>query len=156
MIEQMDDRSSSPNSVASFNKSHHQGERQVCCSSREDYTLGEVARSSSHMVIENCPRAAFGNVSQMKHYDFAFIKRTDGAWTYGILAHRSSDDDNDECMMFVINKDGSTKLIRKKQWVEYIRCVAKNDAKMKEKVVPGSISLDENEQDVVSMVTSAS
>jgi hypothetical protein len=87
-----------------------QGNSQAVCASRCDYRLGEPARSSSHMVSK---------VSTLKNYDFAFIKRTDGLWTYAILAYRT-----EESMMFVMNETGSTKIIKKRQWAEYVRCVA--------------------------------
>lgn len=103
---------------------------QVVCISRTDYRLGELARSSSHMVIDLNPTSASSKVSALKNYDFAFIKRTDGSWTYAILAYRSYENDDgnqDECMMFVMNEAGSTKMIKKCHWAEYVRRVARSE-----------------------------
>lgn len=119
-----DERSVSPSSVFpslpfSRTTQARQGNSQAVCASRCDYRLGEPARSSSHMVIDSNPSSAASKVSTLKNYDFAFIKRTDGLWTYAILAYRT-----EESMMFVMNETGSTKIIKKRQWAEYVRCVA--------------------------------
>lgn len=63
----------------------------------------------------------------MKNYEFAFIKRTDGSWTYAILAYRSTSQDEEEFMTFVMNEEGSTKIIRMRHWAEYVRCVAEEE-----------------------------
>lgn len=109
-------------------KAHQQTVQKEFCHSRSDYTLGEAARSTSHMIIESCPEKALHRASQLKNHDFAFVKRMDGSWTYAILAFRSFVDGDsalseDECMMFVMNEEGSTKTIKKRQWAEFVRCV---------------------------------
>jgi hypothetical protein len=48
------------------------------------------------MIIQDDPQEAFSQVSRLKQHDFAFIKRTDGLWTYAILAHRYVDDEGEE------------------------------------------------------------
>eukprot|EP00956_Cyclotella_meneghiniana_P038816 scaffold160318_cov23-Cyclotella_meneghiniana.AAC.1 len=88
------------------------------------YTIGDVAESSSHMMIETCPRAALINACQLKTHDFAFVKRSDGSWTYAILAGHCKDIDNEEAMVFVMNEKGCTKLIKQRDWAKLIRCVA--------------------------------
>lgn len=98
------------------------------------------------MVIDHNPSTATLKVFTLKNYDFAFIKRTDGSWTYAILAYRSNDDDDDdqeECMMFVMNAAGSTKVIKRHQWAKYVRCVAVLE---EENAVPCSIDV-KNEED---------
>lgn len=123
---------------------------------RRDYHLGESARSLSHMNVESSPRAAEEKASQLKNYDFAFIKRTDGSWTYAILAYRSinenGSDPKEECMMFVMNEEGSTKMIKKPQWADFIRCVVPHDGgsqprEMPEEFVPRSISVGDGGED---------
>lgn len=104
-----------------------------------EYKLGQVLRSSSHMNPDQT------QVSSLNNYDFAFIKRTDGTWTYAILAYRSTLDNGEECMMFVMNEAGSTKLIRRRQWGEFVRCVARATEE-----VPRSIEVG---HDDVSLVT---
>lgn len=117
--------------------------------SRRDYKLGQALRSPTHMIIENCPQAAMEKVSQLKNYDFAFIKRSDGSWTYAILAFRSEEE---ECMMFVMNEGGSTKVIKKNQWAKWVRCVATDEEPLQRGVVPRSVSVLDNGEDC-SMVT---
>ncbi|KAL3786446.1 hypothetical protein HJC23_011027 [Cyclotella cryptica] len=102
------------------------------CYIRKDYTLGNKARSASHMIIESCPQKALERASQLKNYDFAFVKRMDGSWTYAILAYRSydkdeSDSSEEECMLFVMNEEGSTKMIKKRHWAEFVRCVVNEE-----------------------------
>jgi len=113
---------------ANSDTAHQQAIQKEFCHARNDYTLGETARSTSHMIIESCPQKALHRASQLKNHDFAFVKRMDGSWTYAILAYRSSVDGNsvsseDECMMFVMNEEGATKTIKKRQWAEFVRCV---------------------------------
>ncbi|KAL3786555.1 hypothetical protein HJC23_006805 [Cyclotella cryptica] len=110
---------------------HQKTAQNQCCNARKDYSLGEVARSNSHMIIESCPQKALHRASKLKNHDFAFVKRMDGSWTYAILAYRSfvdgNTDSSDECMMFVMNEKGSTKTIKRRQWAEFVRCVVKEE-----------------------------
>ncbi|KAL3779776.1 hypothetical protein HJC23_005993 [Cyclotella cryptica] len=123
-------RNDHPGTPADKQYFHHQRNAELHHGFRKDYTLGETARSPSHMIIESCPQKAAKNVSQLKNYDFAFIKRTDGSWTYSILASRSCvgglelSESPEECMLFVMSDGGSTKLIKRRQWVDFIRLVA--------------------------------
>lgn len=119
---------------------------------RLDYSLGETARRSSHMIIEtNTQRAIDAVDNTLSSHDFAWIKRSDGTFTYSILAYRSSaalsssaanydgddnDDDDDanandkqrqvaeDCMTFVLSTAGCTKMIRRSQWGKCVRLVA--------------------------------
>jgi hypothetical protein len=93
---------------------------------RRDYSLGDKARCTSHMIIQDDPQEAFNQVSRLKQYAFAFVKRTDGLWTYAILAHRFVDDEGEECMLFVMHQTGSTKRIKKNQWAGFVCLVADN------------------------------
>ena len=96
--------------------------------SRSDYILGDTVRSPSHMIVEDCSEAALHKASQLKLHDFAFIKRSDGSWTYAILACRNTSEvNNEECMMFVMNETGSIKYIKKRKWASFIRCVVVED-----------------------------
>ena len=56
---------------------------------RPDYSLGDMARSKSHMLIETSPEDSFQSVNTLQKQDFAFVKRSDGSYTYCILAFRS-------------------------------------------------------------------
>ena len=104
---------------------------------RRDYALGDTARVESHMIIETNPERA---IDSMCNHDFAWVKRSDGTYSYSILAYRSSSgganeaDEHDEegqaeeCMTFVLNNLGHTKVISKSQWGKCIRLVAPADA----------------------------
>ncbi|KAL7516944.1 hypothetical protein ACHAWX_001914 [Stephanocyclus meneghinianus] len=115
-----------------LDNSYQQTFQKEHCRFRKDYTLGETARSVSHMIIESCPQKAHERASQLENFDFAFIKRMDGSWTYAILAHRSFvkggvDSSKEGCMLFVMNKEGSTKMIKKRHWAEFVRCVVNEE-----------------------------
>jgi hypothetical protein len=123
---------------------------------RSDYSLGDVARCVSHLIIPDDPQEAFGQVSQLKQYVFAFIKRTDGLWTYAILAHRCVDDEGEECLMFVMDQRGSTKTITKNKWVSFVRLVADKmvmEEKPMEPSLPRNISVNSLGGDDISMIS---
>ena len=101
---------------------------------RDDYFLGDAIKSSSHMIIESTPERVIRAVESLQMHDFAWVKRSDGTYTYAILTHRPSSptttDSNevtskhsDEVKCFVVNDAGSTKMIPKSRWHERIRLV---------------------------------
>lgn len=83
----------------------------------QNYTLGDTPRSSSHMKTPQ----ALHEVCALKDHDFVFLKRSDGSYSYAIIACRTTDDASEECMLFVVNESGSTKTVRKRNWLDYIR-----------------------------------
>lgn len=100
------------------------------------YVLGETVRSASDMAIEECPEKAAEKASKLKNYDFAFIKRSDGSWTYAILVCRvflasgnKQKNSREEGMLFVASDKGCIKVIRKPYWAEFIRVVAKKQSR---------------------------
>lgn len=82
---------------------------------RRDYSIGDVVRSPSHMI----PRSSSGAIASLNKYDFAFVKRSDGSFSYGIVARRI-----DESLFFVISGVGHTKLVEKRHWRTCIRLVS--------------------------------
>ena len=98
---------------------------------RIDYQLGETVRCTSHMMREQESSV----IDSLNRYDFAFVKRSDGSFSYAILAQRtlepiksSSENsesanttDVEECMVFVMNQSGSTKMIRMRHWADKVR-----------------------------------
>jgi hypothetical protein len=111
-----------------------------------DYNLGDEAKCPSHMIIQDCPQAAFDKVSRLKQHNFAFVRRTDASWTYAILADRHVDDSrgDNECMMFVLNQTGLTKTIKRDRWASFVRVVAEEELpeEQLDPSVPSQISLD--------------
>ena len=132
-----------------FNNARNQENTQVCVRGRGDYVLGEFARSLSHMIIDTSPQET--KVSELEDHDFAFVKRSDGSWSYAILAHRyRSRNEENEYMMFVLNEVGATKIFKKRQWAKGICCVAIsengfNDRRVILHDVPKTISIKPDE-----------
>eukprot|EP00581_Thalassiosira_minuscula_P032755 CAMPEP_0183785380 /NCGR_PEP_ID=MMETSP0739-20130205/66475_1 /TAXON_ID=385413 /ORGANISM="Thalassiosira miniscula, Strain CCMP1093" /LENGTH=695 /DNA_ID=CAMNT_0026029383 /DNA_START=248 /DNA_END=2332 /DNA_ORIENTATION=- len=119
---------------SSINTSDEISEPPTC-----KYTLGEKARSTRDMVICSSRDEAIHSASLLEKKELAFLKRSNGEWSCAILADRSlqpisaagsrarwhAEDDFtaavnsancEECMLFVINTDGATKIIKKKHW----------------------------------------
>ena len=91
---------------------------------RRDYALGDTARSPAHMILDN------RSVNSLQMHDFAFIKRSDGSYSYAILADRDvrakkncNNGDTEECMIFVMDLTGATKMIRQGNWDEFVHLV---------------------------------
>ena len=83
------------------------------------------------MIVPRDDTQALEVVNTLSKHDFAWVKRSDGTYTYAILANRTTGQEgyaygstNEEVMVFVIDESGSTKNIRKKYWCEYIRLVS--------------------------------
>jgi hypothetical protein len=130
-------------------------EIQVYSGARNDYSLGDKARCTSHMIIRDDPQEAFHQVSRLKQHDFAFVKRTDGLWTYAILAHRYIDE-GEECMLFVMHQRGSTKTITKKKWASLVRLVADKtvmEEEPLEPLLPRNISVNSLDGDAISRIS---
>jgi len=92
---------------------------------RRGYKLGETLRSPSHATT-----AGTDAVGSMLDNDFAFVKRSDGSFSYAILAYRSDEYDPvdrslEESMAFVLSNSGQTKTIKKNQWGRCVRLVSR-------------------------------
>jgi hypothetical protein len=113
------------------------------------------------MIVASCPQDAAKNASNLKNCDFAFVKRTDGSWTFAILACRiflegrnKQADLKEECMLFVISEGGCTKIIRKPHWAEFIRIVANGRNNKTSEVSDGKLTLEKNLKHVQSWLPS--
>lgn len=99
---------------------------------RSDYSLGSTLRSPSHVIIEDTSEQAIQAVDSLKMNDFAFVKRSDGSYSFAIFAYRSmeptkreyEDTNMGQCMNFLIGEDGSTKMVRSSHWSRSIRLVS--------------------------------
>eukprot|EP00585_Thalassiosira_rotula_P011222 CAMPEP_0196159516 /NCGR_PEP_ID=MMETSP0910-20130528/46362_1 /TAXON_ID=49265 /ORGANISM="Thalassiosira rotula, Strain GSO102" /LENGTH=378 /DNA_ID=CAMNT_0041424437 /DNA_START=64 /DNA_END=1203 /DNA_ORIENTATION=- len=108
---------------------------------RRDYSIGETIRSSSHMIIEPTSEQAIQAVNSLNKHDFAFVKRSDGSYSYAILAYRSMEpikgtkhansNNTEECMVFVMSDAGSTKMVRKHHWSKFVRLPTTQGLKLK-------------------------
>jgi hypothetical protein len=82
---------------------------------RRDYSIGDAVRSLSDL----SPRSSSGVIASLNMHAFAFVKRSDGSFTYGIVAQRT-----DEFLFFVISVAGHTKLVEKRYWSTCVRLVS--------------------------------
>ena len=100
------------------------------------FDLGDVATPNS-MIIPSSSSSPSKHetllqISSLKTYSFVFIRRSNSQWTYAILADRPVPQDGNErgeeaSMRFVVDKKGSTKVLKKRHWVKYIRLVNTGD-----------------------------
>mmetsp|Transcript_2284 Transcript_2284/g.4090 ORF Transcript_2284/g.4090 Transcript_2284/m.4090 type:complete len:570 (-) Transcript_2284:14-1723(-) len=133
-----------PPSNSQHSKSIQQNQQQLdILGFRQDYTLGEAARSPSHMIIEGNSEKAMKAVNSLSIHDFAFVKRSDGLFHYAILAFRSNEQGDstsnqslEECMTFVLSDLGCTKMIKKSQWSEFVRLSSTNNGCNKDPTLP--------------------
>ncbi len=121
---------------------------------KERYSLGESVRCPSHMIIEADDVAAHNAALSLKSYEFAFVKRSDGQWTYAILAYRSFENvhrgkphrpkDMQDCMTFVVNSQGALKTIEEKRWGQYIRLVSDGVQGAKRNLIDDVLAVDDD------------
>lgn len=97
----------------------------------KDYKLGDTLCCPSHATSEPDSRRACRAVSSLRVHDFAFVKRSDGSFSYAILAYRSmmptekgNNKSMEECMTFVLGTTGSTKTVFRSQWGKQVRLVS--------------------------------
>ena len=60
----------------------------------------------------------FASVKELRHLDAAFIRRSDGSWTYALVA-----DGDSKGVRFVLDKKGSTKTLTRELWKKNVRRV---------------------------------
>lgn len=101
---------------------------------RGDYVIGELLRARSHLDVAPTHRQALAALGSLQQHDFAFVRRSDGSFSYAILAYRhvapmkgaegrSKNKPQEECMTFVMSERGTTKMVRKRFWSEFVRLV---------------------------------
>jgi len=103
--------------------------------------IGENGTSKDMMIVSN--RAiAFKMANSLQTHDFAFVLRSNGQWTYAMVAHRGPiidtsseigsssndkgqriDSSSEDAILFVVDPAGSTKRLTKKYWSTCIRMV---------------------------------
>ena len=72
---------------------------------------------------EASPARAVARMALLEKHDFAFILRSNGQWTYAIIANRE-----DDFILFVVDTVGDTKVLKKKNWATSIRLVDPKEA----------------------------
>lgn len=107
---------------------------------RKDYALGEPLRSLSDKIEEPTPAQALQAVDQLQRHDFAWVKRSDGTYTYAIIAYRTED-----TLTFVISEDFiSAKTLNKSHWKDCVKLVNTTERLLD---LPSSISFVQNSND---------
>jgi len=104
---------------------HHRG-------LRADYFLGEAIRSRSDMISMPTHELATCAAASLKVHDFAFVGRSDGSFTYAVLAYRrrlprlgaggdATTGSPEDCLTFVVCERGYTKTIPRRFWHDAVR-----------------------------------
>lgn len=101
-------------------RQQRQGEQQQ--QTEQCYDLGDVG-APQDMIIHSNTQEAVQSVGQLHVHDFAFVRRADGRYTYAIIADKPVENGSDVSIRFVVDKRGSTKIIKMKQWEKCIRLV---------------------------------
>ena len=115
--------SPSANNSQNTNTSAFKVGEEAECQSNPSYVLGCHAKSQMDMITESSPEEALKNISLLKVFDFAFVRRTNNKWTYSIISDRDAD-----VIRFVVDELGRTKSLERQRWLSNIRRVrAKTD-----------------------------
>lgn len=83
--------------------------------------LGDIALPAE--IHDTSPQAVQDAAASLPVHSFAFVLRSDGLWTYAIVADRPVLEGHEASIRFVLNKGGSTKIVKQKYWGRYIRLV---------------------------------
>eukprot|EP00986_Skeletonema_menzelii_P014629 scaffold9847_cov74-Skeletonema_menzelii.AAC.1 len=79
-------------------------------------------------------------IAALQPEDGAFIRRTDGKWTYATVKKMESDS-----IQFIVNPNGSSKDYKKKYWVSHVRVL--NNAKEKKRSSSSTKDKDEKRRE---------
>ena len=93
--------------------------------SREDsqvhyYCLGETLRSPQHMVLASV-EDTIQSVYALQIYDFAFVQRSTGDWSFCQLIEREDNDEGEDVMTFCVNEVGHRKNLRPARWAKMVK-----------------------------------
>jgi hypothetical protein len=81
------------------------------------YAIGDVGRDED--IIIDSKKATAAAVAKIRANDAAFVRRSDGSWTYAIVKDRSFG--SIPSIRFKVNARGSTKDFPETQWGTYVR-----------------------------------
>ena len=101
---------------------------------RHDYVIGDALRSPSHMIVDPSSERSLAKIGALQEHDFAFVRRSDGSFSYAILAYRHASPvkgargrtgkgSTEECLTFVVSEIGTTKMVRRRFWSKFVRLV---------------------------------
>lgn len=85
------------------------------------YALGDRGKDSDMIIASKKETAA--SVAKIRVGDAAFVRRSDGSWTYAVVKDRTGGDEMDKkgTIRFMVNLRGSTKAFPTSQWGTYVR-----------------------------------
>lgn len=98
-------------------KTSKEAPEKAAMSETSAYKLGDEGRRRD-MIKENDKEASISRISKFQKGDPAFIRRTDGAWTFARVKSIAAQKD---IAYFVVNSSGSTKSYKSKYWHSHIR-----------------------------------
>lgn len=78
----------------------------------------DLSSSTTSSDAKQTPKTTTMTIDSLKVHDFAFILRSDGQWTYAIIANRTS-----TSIRFVVDGNGGTKNLSNRCWMSSIRLV---------------------------------
>ena len=87
------------------------------------YSIGD--RGNEDDMIIDSKKATAALVAEIRANDAAFVRRSDGSWTYAVVKDRTYGET--ETIRFKVNVRGSTKAFPISQWGTYVRRVKKRD-----------------------------
>eukprot|EP00804_Cyclotella_cryptica_P009638 CCRYP_011193-RB/>CCRYP_011193-RB protein AED:0.05 eAED:0.05 QI:315/1/1/1/0.5/0.2/5/3172/1307 len=97
----------------------------------QSFSVGDKGRDED-MIVDS-KRATAAAVTLLRVSDAAFVRRSDGTWTYAVVKERT--EGADASIKFKVNARGSTKSFPMSQWGTYIRRIKRqNDAPAKKAI----------------------
>ena len=95
------------------------------------FELGDVA-TTHDMHVEKNAQKAHEIIASLPIHSFAFILRSNGEWTYAIIANRPVETGHHASIRWVVDEDGSTKTIKSKHWSKFVRLVKETTPQIEE------------------------
>ncbi len=109
--------------------------------------LGDIALPAE--IQDMSLQAARDAAASLPVHSFAFVLRSNGVWTYAIVADRPVLQGPEASIRFVLNKGGSTKIVKRKYWGRYIQLVCHvNDGECKNRMQSNKCGINDGRRQV--------
>jgi hypothetical protein len=93
----------------------------------DSYSIGDTG-CEEDMIIDRKKTTTAASVGKLRANEAAFIRRSDGSWTYAIVKDRSFDGGSSHSIRFQVNVRGCTKDFPESQWGTHVRCIKQRGA----------------------------
>jgi hypothetical protein len=95
----------------------------------DSYSIGNKGREED-MIIDTKKTTTAAAVGKLRANEAAFIRRSDGSWTYAIVKDRSFDggSSSSPLIRFQVNVRGCTKDFPESQWGTHVHCIKRRGA----------------------------